>query len=355
MTEKARAPDRAPPTHPGALRGPGWTDVLFGDPEVAAILSPERQLADMLRIEAAFARAAGAEAAARAIAATRIDRAALASAAARDGVPVPELVRQLRAQAPEAVRAAIHTGLTSQDVIDTALVLALRDLFDLFEARLAATADALGALGERLGGLRMTGVTRSQPALPVTFAARLAGWLAPFPDHFDRLEALRPLVLRLQFGGPVGDRPRDAVAVAMAAELGLAAPERAWHADRTALAEATGWMALIAGHLGKIGQDIATMALMGDIRVEGGGGSSAMPHKENPVQAELLIALARDAAHQQGAMLAALPHGMERDGAAWMAEWLALPRIAGACGRALAVAPGLLAALTPPGGADGPV
>jgi 3-carboxy-cis,cis-muconate cycloisomerase len=270
-------------------------------------------------------------------------------------VPVPELVRQLRAQAPEAVRAAIHTGLTSQDVIDTALVLALRDLFDLFEARLAATADALGALGERLGGLRMTGVTRSQPALPVTFAARLAGWLAPFPDHFDRLEALRPLVLRLQFGGPVGDRPRDAVAVAMAAELGLAAPERAWHADRTALAEATGWMALIAGHLGKIGQDIATMALMGDIRVEGGGGSSAMPHKENPVQAELLIALARDAAHQQGAMLAALPHGMERDGAAWMAEWLALPRIAGACGRALAVAPGLLAALTPPGGADGPV
>jgi hypothetical protein len=151
MTEKARAPDRAPPTHPGALRGPGWTDVLFGDPEVAAILSPERQLADMLRIEAAFARAIGAPAAGEAIAATRIDRAALASAAARDGVPVPELVRQLRAQAPEAVRAAIHTGLTSQDVIDTALVLALRDLFDLFEARLAATADALGRAGRASG------------------------------------------------------------------------------------------------------------------------------------------------------------------------------------------------------------
>jgi 3-carboxy-cis,cis-muconate cycloisomerase len=353
MTEKARAPDRAPPTHPGALRGPGWTDALFGDPEVAAILSPERQLADMLRIEAAFARAIGAPAAGEAIAAARIDRAALASAAACDGVPVPELVRQLRTQAPAAVREAIHTGLTSQDVIDTALVLALGDLFDLFEARLAAAADALGALGAlggRLGGLRMTGVTRSQPALPVSFAARLAGWLAPFPDHFDRLEALRPHVLRLQFGGPVGGRARDAVAIAMAAELGLAAPERAWHADRTALAEATGWMALIAGHLGKIGQDIATMALLRDIRVEGGGGSSAMPHKENPVQAELLIALARDAAHQQGAMLAALPHGMERDGAAWMVEWLVLPRIAEACGRALAVAPALIGALRVPAG-----
>jgi 3-carboxy-cis,cis-muconate cycloisomerase len=355
MMEKARTPDRAPPTHPGALRGPGWTDALFADPEVAAILSAERQLTDMLRVEAVFARAIGARAAAEAIETAQIDPEALARAAARDGVPVPELVRQLRAQAPVAVRDAIHAGLTSQDVIDTATVLALRDLFDLFEARLATTADALGALGGHLGGLRVTGVTRSQPALPIWFAARLAGWLAPFTDHFDRLEALRPRVLRLQLGGAVGDRAAlgpqaDAVARTMAAELGLTAPDGSWHANRAALAEATGWMALIAGHLGKIGQDIATTALLGDIRVAGAGGSSAMPHKENPVQAELLITLACDTAAQQGLMLGAQPHAMERDGAAWMTEWLALPRIAGATGRALAVAPALIAALRAPDG-----
>jgi 3-carboxy-cis,cis-muconate cycloisomerase len=329
-----------------------WQDALFGDPEVAAILSPDRQLADMIRIEAAFARATGAWAAARVIEAAGIDAAALARAAARDGVPVPELVRRLRDQAG-AAGAAIHAGMTSQDVIDTATVLALGGLLDLFAARLAAVGVALDDLAGRMAGLSVTGVTRSQPALPLPLAARIDGWRAPLADHADRLAGLRPRLLRLQLGGPVGDRPADAVAAAMAAELGLAAPARAWHGDRSALAEATGWMALVAGHLGKIGQDIATMALLGQVRVAGAGGSSAMPGKENPIQAELLVALARDAAAQQGLMLAAAVHGMERDGPAWMTEWLALPRIAGAAGRALAVAPGLIGALRPGGSQQG--
>lgn len=324
-----------------------WQDALFADAGVAAILSPDRQLADMLRIEAAFARAAGAGAAARAIETAEIDAAALARAAGRDGVPVPELVRQLRARAGAAA-GAIHAGMTSQDVLDTATVLALRDLFALFAARLDGLAGALDDLDRRLGGHRVTAITRAQPARTIDLAHRIAAWRAPLAGHKARLADLRPRVLRLQLGGAAGDRPVDAVARAMAAELGLGLPDRAWHTDRSGLAEATGWMALVAGHPGKIGQDVATMAMLGEVRVAGGGRSSAMPHKENPIPAELLVAMARDAALQQAAMLGATVHGMERDGAAWMAEWLALPRIARACGRSLAVVPGLIGALRPP-------
>lgn len=341
----------------------GWQDALFGDAEVAAILSADRQLADMLLVEAAFTKALGAAAvvsgdavaaAMRAISDAQIDRDALAVASARDGVPVPDLVRQLRVSAPGPGAEAIHAGLTSQDVLDTALVLGLRDVLALFEERLGSAIAALDRLGTRLGALRVTGVTRMQPALKLAFADRIAGWQAPLADHLDRLAGLRHRLLRLQFGGAVGDRAAlgdkaGAVARAMAAELELAAPDRAWHGDRATLAEATGWMALVTGSMGKIGQDTATMALIGEVRVAGAGGSSAMPHKANPIAAELLVTLARDTAAQQALMLGALVHGMERDGSAWMAEWLALPRIAQATGRALALAPALCDAVRAPG------
>ncbi|WP_292580394.1 lyase family protein, partial [Mesorhizobium sp.] len=151
-----------------------------------------------------------------------------------------------------------------------------------------------------------------------------------------------------EFGGQrgtlekLGDKA-SAVRAALAAKLGLAdAPQ--WHSRRDALAEFASWLSLVTGSLGKFGQDVALMAQAGaDIKLSGGGGSSAMPHKQNPVKAEALVALARFNATQLSGMHQALVHEQERSGAAWMLEWLILPQMVAATAAALRLAAGLAA------------
>jgi 3-carboxy-cis,cis-muconate cycloisomerase len=338
-----------------------WLSGLLGDAEAAAIWSPERQLRHMLRVEAALARALGAcgaaeagaaERAARAVEAARPDMAALAQGTARDGVPVPALLRGLRAVAGgEAEAGAIHAGATSQDVIDTALALTLDEATTLALDRLAALEADLGALEARFGAARIMGRTRMQAALPIAAATRIGAWRAPLADHRARLEAARPRIARLQLGGPVGDRAAwadraPAVAAHMAAALGLAdaAP---WHARRDGVVEHGQIMALIAGSTGKMGQDLALMAQQGvdEVALSGAGGSSAMAHKANPVAAETLVALGRYAAGQSGLLAQALLHEQERSGAAWTLEWMVLPGLSRAGLRALSGARALVAAI----------
>lgn len=344
----------------GAVSGAraGWLAAVAGDAEVAARLSEERSLADMLRVEAAYARALGrtgqvaaalAEEAAAAIEGFAPDRENLAREAVRDGLPVPALVRQLKAALPARLHAALHAGLTSQDVIDTGLVLALADLLELFEARLAGLVRQLAALEARFGHAPLTARTRMQAALPVAMRDRIALWARPLDRHRARLDELRPRLLVLQLGGPVGTRGSfggrgDAIARAMAEELGLAAPDTAWHTDRAALAELGGWLSLVSGSLGKMGHDLALMAQQGvdAARLSGGGASSAMAHKANPVGAELLMTLARFNAVQLPGMHLALDHEQERSGAAWTLEWLILPSMLTATGAALGRAATLL-------------
>lgn len=324
-----------------------WLGGLFGDAEAQAIWSPERQLARMIAFEAAWSRALGAtgaadpetaEAAARAIESWPPDITLLREGTARDGLPVPALAAALREEAGAAA-GAVHRDTTSQDVIDTALALALKDSADLLETRLAALENALADLTRRFGATEITGRTRMQDALPIAAATRLAAWAQPLPRHRTRLAEIRPRVEIVQIGGAVGDRrglPEDQVAH-VAQALGLA-PGPCWHTARDGVAEFAALLALVAGSCGKIGQDAALMAQAGEIGLAGGGGSSAMPHKQNPVRAELLVTLARFAAGEAASAQHALVHEQERSGTAWALEWMVLPGLATAATRAIGLA-----------------
>lgn len=348
--------------------GHTWLGGLFADEEMAAILAPETEMGAMLAVEAAWARALGhagavshavAEGAARRIVQVEPDIAGLRDATGRDGVVVPGLVGQIRDQAGPELAPAIHKGLTSQDVIDSAAMLVLRQANDLIDARLAGLGNALQALAERIGDAPLMGRTRMQAAVGITAADRIAPWRLPLPAHRARLAALRPRVEVLQYGGAAGNRggraDGDALAAAFAAELGLGNPPRAWHAMRDGIGEYAAFLSLVSGTLGKMGQDICLMAQqgIGEIAMSGGGGSSAMPHKQNPVQAELLVTLARFNAAQLGGLHQALVHEQERSGAAWTLEWMILPQMVRSTGLALRVALGLVPRIGRMGTPDG--
>ncbi len=334
-----------------------WLSGLFGDDQVGRMLSAETELANMLRVEQAFSRALGqagivpvsvAEAAVKAIAESQIDFTSLKNGTGRDGVVVPDLVRQIKSQTTSELHSAIHKGMTSQDVIDTALVLSLRDVLVVLEQRLMELKADLAVLSDTFGHRNLMGRTRMQAAVPITVADRVETWMLPMGDHLQRLSELRRRLLKLQLGGAagnnaaLGDQKGD-VAHLMAAELGLAVPERSWHAMRDGLCELGGWLSLVTGTLGKLGQDVCLMAQQGidDIHLSGGGGSSAMPHKQNPVQAELLVSLARFNAGQLGCLHQSLVHEQERSGAAWALEWMVLPQMVQATAKSLAAAQSL--------------
>lgn len=347
--------------------GHPWLGGLFADAEAAAIWSPELQQAHMLRFEAAFTHALGAagkipeaqaERVAAAILAFRPDLEELRAGTARDGLPVPALVAQLRRAMPDDAM-AIHSGATSQDVIDTALALTLQEFNPFLQARIGQLSVALSELSRRFGTAPVMGRTRMQAALPITAADRLGTWSGPLDCHLQRLEQLRPRVERLQLGGAAGDRTAmaphaQAIAASMARNLGLGNPPRAWHATRGGVAEYAGLLSLIAGTLGKMGQDICLMAQQGvdEIALRVGGGSSSMPHKQNPVLAELLVTLARFNATQIAGMHQALVHEQERSGAVWNLEWMILPQMAQATARSLTAAIEICAGITRIGAKD---
>lgn len=340
---------------------------LVGDAEVAGPFAVKEEWAAWLRFEQALAAAEAAEGLMSQEAAAAVrnvafapDLAALAAATVKDGVPIPEFVRQLRAAVGAPYAPHVHKGATSQDVVDTGLVLRLTAVLEVLKARLMALEAALDRLSERFGRHRLMGRTRMQDALPITVAARIETWSQPLARHRDRLDDLRPRLLVLQFGGAVGtlDALGDkgpAVAARLAESLGLGLPPRSWHTQRDALAEFAGWLSLVSGGLGKLGADVALMAQtgIGDIEIEGGGASSAMPHKHNPVSAETLTALARYNATLLPAMHHALVAEQERSGAAWTLEWLTLPQMAVTTGAALRTAMALVGAIRGIGVGDG--
>lgn len=326
---------------------------LVGDEEAGAFFSNEAELAAMLRVEAALAEAEaelgliGEDAAVRIVASCRAfepDWNGLAKGLAKDGVVVPELVKQLRRAVGEPHDRAVHLGATSQDIVDTGLILRLKDLATLFERRIGAVVQALGRLKDRDGSIPLMAHTRMQQALSFTAADKIATWIQPIERHGEVLREILPRLLAIQLGGPIGTRGEfrdhgDAVADAMAERLGIGfAPS--WHSQRDRVGEFAAWLSLLSGTLGKIGQDIALMAQneIGEVRLASGGGSSAMPHKSNPVQAEVLVALARFNAGLLGTLHQSLVHENERSGAAWTLEWLVLPQMAVAAGAGLAKA-----------------
>ncbi|MBE7202732.1 MAG: 3-carboxy-cis,cis-muconate cycloisomerase [Parafilimonas terrae] len=341
---------------PGTLLGS-----LVGDAEIEDLFSDRADLQAQLRIEAALAEAeaehglVAADAAAAIAEACRTfqpDHDALAAAMAQDGVVVPGLVKQLRAAVGQPHGKAVHRGATSQDIIDTSLVLRLKEAIAILEARLADVEAQLSALAERDGGRALMGHTRMRVALPIVAADKIASWRAPLLRHGTRLSELKLRLLVLQLGGPVGTRAElgpagEAIAATLAARLGLAAAPP-WHSQRDGIGEFGAWLSLLAGSLGKIGQDVALLAQneVAAVMLAGGGTSSAMAHKQNPVAAETLVALARFNAGMVGTLHQGLVHENERSGAAWTLEWMVLPSMVVTAGAALRTARTLLGNLT---------
>jgi 3-carboxy-cis,cis-muconate cycloisomerase len=333
-----------------------WLSALLGDDEIARHFRPEAELSAMMIVETTLARVQSdlgiiSADAGRAIAATlanfRPNPAELSAGTARDGVVVPEWVDQIRHIVGPLHAHDVHFGATSQDIIDTALILRLKPSVAALEARLAELDSRLSQLAHKIGAQPLQAYTRMQPAMQMTWADKIGAWRAPFLRHLDRLRELKPRLLVVQFGGPAGTLDKfgdrgSALVAAFAEALELGAPDAAWHSARDSIAELAGWLSLVTGSLGKIGQDVALLAQMGDVTMAGGGKSSAMPHKNNPVAAEVLVALARFNATQLSGMHHALVHEQERSGAAWTLEWMLLPQMVVATGAALARATSLL-------------
>lgn len=325
---------------------------LFGDPEIEQLFTSEAMLNRMVRFEAALTSALGeagfaskscVEHTLKAIAGATLDVSKIREAAGRDGVVVPELVRQLRGQIVSEHAGEFHKGATSQDLVDTALAMALKDANALFDSRIRSAISALGDLHRIAGSRALKGRTRMQEAVQITAADRIDAWTRPLAKAADAFPEIRKEVEVLQFGGPVGDRGKlgsrsGEVAGMVAHELGLAEPGFAWHSDRARLADYASWCSALTGSLAKIGQDLALMAQMGEVEFKGGGTSSAMPHKSNPVGAETMVALGRFNAVLLPGMHHALVHEQERSGAAWALEWMVLPQMCVATGAALTIA-----------------
>jgi 3-carboxy-cis,cis-muconate cycloisomerase len=322
---------------------------LLGDEEISAFFSADADIRAMLSFEAALAHAQAAHGAVSKETAVRIaevcatfqpDVLALRHAVATDGVVIPELVRQLRNAAGGEAAEKIHHGATSQDVIDTSLMLRLKAACAILSDRLSRLLGSFDDLGRDWGGNQLMGQTRMQAAIPITVADRLSAWSSPLADFRDRLNET---AFPLQFGGAAGtlDKLGDkasTVRATLAENLGLSGRPQ-WQSQRAVVADLAHLLSLITGSLGKFGQDIALLAQSGtEIMLSGGGGSSAMPHKQNPVAAETLVSLARFNAVQLSGIHQSMVHEQERSGAAWTLEWMILPQMVIACGASLRLA-----------------
>jgi 3-carboxy-cis,cis-muconate cycloisomerase len=342
-------------------------DAYFTAPAMRAIFCDAGRVQGMLDFEAALARAEARvglippEAVAPIAAACRAelyDFAALAQAIATAGnsaIPlVKALGKRIAAASPEAER-FVHLGATSQDAMDSGLVLQLRSAIELIEGDLATLADALAAQAEHHADTPLAGRTWLQQATPVTLGMKLAGVLGAITRHRQRLSELKPRLLCLQFGGASGSlaalgEQAWPVAEALADELHLHLPEQPWHTQRDRLVEFASLLGLIAGSLGKLGRDLSLLMQTeaGEVfepSAPGKGGSSTMPHKRNPVGAAVLIGAATRAPGLVATLFAAMPQEHERSLGLWHAEWETLPElcclVSGALQQALLAVPGL--------------
>jgi 3-carboxy-cis,cis-muconate cycloisomerase len=339
---QASAPPVSFPPAPAPLLGP-----IFARGDAAAETSDAALLKAMLDAEAALARASAARglippAAAEAIAAAcqvdRYDIAAIGREGARHAQPVVALVQALRAAVPDAVAPEVHRGATSQDILDTALMVVARRAVAPLSADLLGAADALAALARAHAHTPIIGRTLLQQALPTTFGLKTAGWFSALDGARHSLEQIAA-ALPLQLGGPVGALHDPELVSAMAAELDLRAPTLPWHGDRRPVAELAAALGVAAGAVAKFARDVTLMAQneVGELREAGeGGGSSSMDHKRNPVAAVSAAACAQRAPGLAATLLSAMAGEHERAAGAWQAEWQPLLELLSVTGSAAA-------------------
>jgi 3-carboxy-cis,cis-muconate cycloisomerase len=302
-------------------------DGIYARGETAAQITDVAWLQAMLDVEAALAVAVQAPAeASRQIAdacrADRFDMAALAAETARNATPVVGLVARLRDAVPESAREYVHAGATSQDIVDTALMLVAQRALTVLLADAQATADHAAELARTHRHTPMIARTLLQQALPTTFGLHAAAWLVGIDEARTRLETVRDTELAVQMGGAVGGRA-PAVAAAVAGRLGLADPVLPWGALRTRPAALATALGTLAGVLGKVARDVTLLAQseIGEVAEGSAGGSSAMAHKRNPVAAVSVLACVKRTPGLVATILAAMEQEHERAAGAWQAEW----------------------------------
>lgn len=342
-------------------------DPLFTTDRMREIFSDRGRLQGMLDFEAALARAearvgvipgSAVPAIESKCRAELFDMESLARATALAGNPAIPMVKELTALVSQDGREAmrfVHWGATSQDAMDTGLVLQLRAALDLIETDLAVMAEALARLAEAHKGTPLAGRTWLQQALPVTFGLKAAGWLSAIERHRMRIRETRPRLLVVQFGGAAGTlaalgEQGMEVAAALGEELKLALPDLPWHAHRDRVAEVATTLGLLVGTVGKIARD-SSLLMQTEVgeafepAATGRGVSSTMPHKRNPVGSAVALAAAIRVPALVSVMLAAMVQEHERGMGNWHAEWETLPEIctlaAGALGHVTQMLEGL--------------
>lgn len=337
-------------------------DPVVGDSAIGNFFSVEADLRAMLDFEAGLAATqadfglmpkSSAEEIAAAISAYEMDPEAISAGIARDGLSVPTLAGMLRERLPEPVRPHLHMGTTSQDLIDTSLMIRMKSAFNLLSGRLEVVAGLVEQLTEKFGARQLMGRTRMQRALEVTVADRLRAWRVLVTEAQETVVRQE---FPVQLGGAVGTLAFPGVDTAelragLAARLGLSS-RGIWHSIRTPVIRLGEACCAVSGALGKIGADVSVMAQneIAEIRLSGTGSSSAMPHKQNPVKAETLVALARFNAVQLSGLHQGMIHETERSGAAWTLEWLVLPQMVVTAGASTRVAIELLKSVEELGG-----
>jgi 3-carboxy-cis,cis-muconate cycloisomerase len=331
---------------------------LYARGGVAAQTDDRSWLAAMLDVEAALARACAAEGlipedSARAIAAAcraeRFDLAAIGAAATESATPVIALVAALREAVGGEVAPHVHLGATSQDIVDTAASLLARRALEPLLADAGAAIGAAATLARAHRDTPMAARTLLQQAQVTTFGLRAAGWMVGLDEAARRLREVSATRLAVQMGGPVGTRA-PAVAGRVAAELGLADPVLPWGAIRVRPVELAAALGVLAGVCAKIARDVELLSQteIGELREGGGpgrGGSSAMPHKRNPVASVSILAAATRVPGLVATMLAAMPQEHERAAGGWQAEWGTLSELLTLTGSATAWSAELLAGL----------
>ena len=320
-------PDPRGPRSEATLLG-----AIFARGGAAAATTDPAFLQAMLDVEAALARACAqrglipataAEQIRAACVADRYDTAAIAAEGARNAQPVVGLVTALRAAVGDAAAPYVHLGATSQDILDTALMLVARRALAPLCGDLLSAGDRLAALARAHARTPMIGRTLMQQALPTSFGLKLAGWFSGI-DRARRGLARVGAGLPVQMGGPVGARSDPALVALIAAELGLVAPVLAWQGDRQPVGELAAALGLAAGAVAKFARDVTLMAQteVGELRETGeGGGSSSMAHKRNPVLSISAAACAQRVPGLVGTLLACMAGEHERAAGAWQAEW----------------------------------
>ncbi len=338
--------------------------MLYGTDEIRALFSDQAHLQFMLDVEAALARAESKLGLVPAPAADAIGRAArvenlrldyIAESTRRVGYPVVALVKELGRIAGDEAARYVHLGATTQDILDTALVLQLRRAFAIVRRDLVALARVLADRAARFRDTPIAGRTHLQHAVPTTFGLKCAGWASPLVTHVERLDQATPRILVVQLGGAAGTLAAlgangPAVVEALARELALGVSDLPWHAQRDPFAETAALLGLICGSLSKFALDVSLMMQteVGEVSEphdDGRGGSSTMPQKRNPIASEYILAATRAVHALVQVMLGSMTADHERATGPLQSESLALPQCvaltAGALIHARSIAEGM--------------